>query len=299
MSYSTGAAIDAADLNSFLETTRRVYATGTGNRGYGQTAVSQANVAVGSPILASHWSSLATMISTCATHQGTSVTLPSPTAGTTIAFASGLSSAVTAIDTNRLTAAPGGMTLTTAARTITRATPWGSGANSNINCTARATWASEDAMRHFFNTGGQIRVRLAQGTVATTQDTAWATIFSGIGTISISHNSTTRSGTLGTVPGATTGFYQLVTTDTLLFSGSNIGTGAYSTNDVTVTAKVGNVTGTNGGNGTYMQIIVALSDDHSNAFFDTVRENTQAIFDVYKSNLPNVAAPTWTTDDSF
>lgn len=295
MPYVSGSSILANDLNSYLETVRNVYGVGTGTRGYGQSAVTQANVVTGTDtVRASHWSNLTSMITTCATQQGTSVSLPTIAAGGSVVAAAGLASAVTAIDTNRLTAAAGSMTLVSAARTITRGTTW----TSTITCTARATFASENAMRYFFNAGGQLRVRFAQGVNTTAQDAAWVSIFSGIGTIIISANGTTRSGTLGTAS-ASTGFYQLTTTPAAIFTGDNIGTGAYSTNDVTVNANVGSVTGANGGNGTFMQIAVTLADQHTNAFFDTVRENTQAIFDHNYSSYLSVAQPTWTTDVAF
>jgi hypothetical protein len=295
MAYATGSTILAADINDFLTRTRDVYGSGTGDRGYGQTTFSQAAVGTGTTILASQWSTLTNMISVCATHQGTSVTLPTFTAGGTVSVGSGLSAAVTGIENNRLIAAAGSMTLLSSATSRTQSVAW----STSISTTVNAAWASEDAARFFFNAGGEIRIRFAQTTNASTQDADWVDIFTNkVGTITLRANTSTRSGAAGTASGS--GFYQIGTTSTSIYNGTNIGGGAYVANDVLVNALVLNRTATNGGNGNTVQFTIQLNDDHANAFFDSVSGGTVVHFDVYRPTyLSAIAAPTWSLVSGF
>ena len=71
MTYSSGHIILAADVNAFITTVNNVYGVGSGDRGYGQTAISQSTLTAPAPILSSQWNNLLTMITTCGSHQGT------------------------------------------------------------------------------------------------------------------------------------------------------------------------------------------------------------------------------------
>ena len=77
-----------------------------------------------------------------------------------------------------------------------------------------------------------------QPTATTTQSQNWDAIFdTSIGTIKMGYTGTTRTGSGGT-PSTTTGFYDLGSSYATIFEGTNIGSGAYSANDVLVQAKV-------------------------------------------------------------
>ena len=54
MAYSKGDVITAATLNGFLTTMRTVYGQGTGDRGYGVTTITQADVTAASVINSAH-----------------------------------------------------------------------------------------------------------------------------------------------------------------------------------------------------------------------------------------------------
>jgi hypothetical protein len=287
MTYATGSLITAADLNSYLTTVRNIYGTGTGDRGYGQTTYSQAALTSGSRINAAHWAALTNMYNACATHQGSSSTYTAPVTGGRASILSSLAANVTAIDTNRLTAASSDMTLTSGAGSSVRSGAW----STNIWTAIDVTWGSEDAARFFFNSGGQIRVRLTQP-AGSTQDTAWSTIFTNIGTVTIGANSSSRSGTAGTF--TSTGYYQMPSTLTLMLNGADIGGGAYASNDVRISVNRLNYVGTNGGNGNGFRVQINMEDQHTGAS-DSVGTGTSALLDVYRctSTLTGITAPTF------
>lgn len=313
MTYQVGGTIQASDINSWLTTMNSVYGVGNGDRGYGQSTL-QSNVSVGNTITAAHWTNLRTTISRCATHQGTTATDLVPTnvldpGDTVYAHVSGsapnnfnFGSMVTAVDTNRLNAVSN-MSLTAAASSLTKAASW----TAATSCTVDCVFTDENHARYFFNTGGEIRVRLvATGTLSSSnaaQDIDWRDIITNkVGTFTIKARSSSRSGSAGTINnggGGSQGFYGLNTTSTTIYNGGNIGGGAYTANDVFIKANVRNVVGTNGGNGNTIRFQIDLSDDHSNAFYDQVSSGMQVVFDYYKvgtANLPvAIAGPTFST----
>ena len=71
MTYSSGGLIQATDYNNFITGSNQfntVWSTGTGNAGYGQTALSAA-ATVGSNVTASQWATLITALNKALTHQ--------------------------------------------------------------------------------------------------------------------------------------------------------------------------------------------------------------------------------------
>jgi hypothetical protein len=309
MAYVKGDTISAADFNTFLSTAQNVYGVGSGDRGYGQTGVTQSSVTQGSTINSSHWTNLRSIVAACAAHQGTSTTLlPLSTllqTGNTVfaheadaptSNAYDLNSVVAAIDTNRLTTVAGDMTLASSAHTITRASSW----STSITATFTVTWASENAARYFFNTGGELRIRLSQPT-GTAQDNDWNTVLSTkVGTITFKATSASRSGSGGTMTTAT-GFYGLAGTESTIFDGTNIGGTLYTANDVLLYATRTGFVGANGGNGTGIQFRVLLRDDHTNVNFDTVALGAACAVDVYRctTNITGVTAPSFSTTVAF
>lgn len=307
MAYQRGDLISATDFNTFLTTVNNVYGIGSGNRGYGQTAISQAAVTTGATITSAHWTALRNMVNTCATHQGTATTLLPGTAplaqGQTITAhessapsnnAFDLNTVVAAIDTNRLTASAGNMTLTAGALVATRSSAWGagSGAGSGLRWIIDSVWVSENTARYFFNSGGSIRFTTSHPNTSTTQNTNWNSILSSVvGTITFGATATSRSGSGGT-PAGSIGFYNLTDIDQTIYDGTNIGGGAYTANDVIVAARRLNFAGVNGGNGNGVRITITLQDQYSGAV-DSVAGGTNVTFDVYRATfLSGIAAPT-------
>jgi hypothetical protein len=293
MTYATGSLITAADLNNYLSTVRTIYGTGTGDRGYGQTTYSQAAVSAGGTINAAHWAALTNMYNACATHQGSGSTYTAPATTGRASILSSLASNITAIDTNRLTAATSDMTLASSAGSSVRSGSWGT----NISTVVDVTWTNEDSARFFFNSGGQIRIRMSQP-AGTGQDTVWSTIFSSVGTITIGANTSSRSGTAGTL--TSYGYYQMPSAQSIMVNGTDVGTGAYATNDMLVYVNRLNYVGTNGGNGSGFRIQINLQDQHTGGA-DTVGTGTSALFDVYRctSTLTGIAAPTFAVNQAW
>ncbi len=317
MSYAQGQNIAAADYNGFAggvaitsafassaAATQKIAAllgVGYGDRGYGQSTPSLPVRVAGDSVAASDWANLRTAIATLASHQGTATSQLPPSgdfvaganvkaettaATTTYDFATMIAN----VDSNRFNTNSGAsMTLTANALTISRASGWGSG-SASITCTANATFASEDAARHFFNSGGEIRFALSHPT-GSTQDNNWNAALAGVGTVAFKAHSTTRSGSNGTP--AAIGYYELTTSAQTILSGA-IGTGAYSTNSISVTAAATSIAGSNGAKGFQIQFVITLSDSHTNAWTDTCSAGTAAVFSHLKATavLSGIASPT-------
>lgn len=252
------------------------------------------------PVSASDWLNLRNVIASCASHQGTATTLLPPAsdfvAGASIKAEASATTAydfatmIANVDSNRFNTNSGAsMTLTANALTISRASTWGAG-SAGITCTANATFASEDAARYFFNSGGEIRFALSHPT-GSTQDNNWNAALAAVGTVAFKAHSTTRSGTAGTP--AAIGYYELTTSAQTILSGA-IGSGAYSTNSITVTAAATSITGANGAKGFQIQFVITLSDSHTNAWTDVCAAGTAAVFSHLKATavLSGIASPT-------
>ena len=159
MSYAQNGLIEATDFNNLVGAAvetganklNTTWSTGGTTAGYGQTAVSQ--VSGGDTVVATgQWNALVTNTASSATHQGSSITsVTAPTAGTTVTYLSAIPTNLTTIYTNRRNAASQGSTI---ADTATRASSWQNG----LTFTHTITFASGDAARWFFNSGGQIKM---------------------------------------------------------------------------------------------------------------------------------------------
>lgn len=291
MTYTTGQSAAATDLNTFLETVRNVYGTGSGDRGYGQTNPALAAVAQGASITAQNWSNLRTAIATSANHQGTSIAalMSNPEVGQTIAANEALAQIITAIDENRLTAAPSSMTLTNAAHVLTRSSPW----STSISAVVDVDFPSEDAARYFFNTGGELRLKMSHPNGTGRQDSDWRDVFDRIGVIKFAAQTSTTSGSAGSL--APLGYFDLTNTPITIFDGQNIGgsiDSAYTANDVTIAAVRRNYVGLRGGNGSGIRFTITLTDESAG---DSISAGTQVIYDLYKAtqHVIGIATPTF------
>ena len=324
MSYTQGQNIAASDYNAFAggvvitsafassaAATQKVAAllgVGYGDRGYGQTTPSLPVLVAGNAIAASDWTNLRTAISTLASHQGTAVTQLPPSsdfvaganvkaetsaATTTYDFATMIAN----VDSNRFNTNSGAsMTLTSGALAITRSSTWGGG-NSGITAVATVSFPSEDAARYFFNSGGELRFVVTHPT-GSTQDNNWNSALSSVGTVAFKSHSTTRTGTGGTP--AAVGYYELTTTDQTILSGV-IGTGAYATNSISVSARASSITGANGAKGSTIIFTITLTDSHTNSYSDICASGTAINFSHLKATavLSGISSPTFTTTTNW
>jgi hypothetical protein len=310
MAYSSTSTITAADYNSFVSTVNGVIGTGSGTKGYLQSSLS--TVSATDSITAAHWTALLAATTKAALHQGTSITIPGttdtgyPASSDTIhafdgsqtiggaSYSYNLSGAITDCDTNYQNVDAAQQTTATGQHVSTRGSAWGGEAGTaSINTDVTATFASAEAARGYFNTGGEIHLTLDQPTATTTQSTNWNTVFdTSIGTIKMGYTGTTRTGNAGT-PSTTVGFHDLTSSYATIFEGTNIGSGAYAANDVLVQAK------TASGVITFQ---VTCDDQHTPtapSAVDTVESGTNLTFGTRKSTQYAPASPSWATTESF
>lgn len=197
MSYSVGGLIQSADYNGFANTNspnvNAIWATGSSDQGYGQSSL--ATVITGSKVSVTNWTNLINTITTIASHQGTTLSTLSPAPalnGKILSFAPTLSNNINAIYNNRLSAnAQGSDTTTTITNNISS---W----VNNLTMTFTVTFVSANALRYFFNGGGQLGLSFSHPT-GPTLDALISDICSEIGTVwlsSTTSGSVTLSGTL-------------------------------------------------------------------------------------------------------
>lgn len=265
MTYSSGGLIQATDFNNIVGGSagtqgggtqlNPIWATGSGNYGYGQTAVS--NVSVGGTVAATNWASLINTLNSARTHQsGSGSGLSAPTAGTTVTYLSTLTSAVSTAATNRLTYASSGTNTATTTKTITLNAGAGTAAFSSGTWTV--TFASVDQARYFFNAGGRLIV--AYSSFTNTGGTSRGTSIQTLAQTNFSSkqmNAATygaRAGTGGTVNTdlTTGGFYGLTTGNTVF---SQITSTSYYTGDyIQAYASTNGTAGSYGGNGNVLSV---------------------------------------------
>lgn len=320
MSYAKQALIDANDYNSLAGITGAaapsaaaatriagyLWGVGFGDRGYGQTAPALSNVSAGN-IIAS-WANFQQILANLVSWQNTSTTLlPAASqfaSGADIeAFPTGQTPSVVdllqLLDTNRLNYQIANMTLTNNAASSTRATSWGGGSTS-ITCEFTVSFASEDAARFFFNTGGEIRIALAHNNTTTSQNTAWRDILLNSNFAFRANTSARISGPHGT--GTSVGYYQLTTAYQTIINGTGIFVSPYASNSFLLEARASTIVGLNGARGSILQFRVTLTDGYTSAFGDSVASGTSAVLSHFRagaglSTLP--AAPTCSTLTNF
>ena len=258
MTYTSGSLIEATDYNGFISTNAAnvngVWSTGSGDRGWGETAVS--TVSSSSIISATEWATLVNRISSMASQTGTTITSrTAPVAGNTIQILANVNTDLTNITTNRGNAVAVGTQFTgwtgTSAKTGTT-----SGVNSTIVFTHTVTFASANAARYFFNAGGQIKWQVGKSSTGNLGDAEWNDLAGTLcGSIFItgrvnnqtaniagtSYTGTTKSGGTGT-PNTiltTTGWYQLTTSNQVVYK-QFADTAPYTNNYIQLEAKTGN-----------------------------------------------------------
>ena len=230
MTYTAGGLIQAADYNGFANDSANnvgnIWSTGSGDKGYGQTAIS--NVAVGGTVTATQWATLVNNIAAIANHQGTTITArTAPVTGNTITILNNVATDINSITGSRGNAVASGTEVGTFSGTTSKTTATGSGTTAwTITFTHTVTFASAAATRYFFNAGGLIRLQYGKSSTGTDHDPDWNTLAGECGGIFFSgrvngttntiagqaYTGTTRIGGTGgtqTTLATTTGYYNL------------------------------------------------------------------------------------------
>lgn len=288
-----GSATDSANVNN-------IWGTGSGDRGYGQTTTVSA-VSAGSNVTATQWSTLLSRITTIGSHQGTSLTaMTSPSAGDEIAIIGAISSNITSLHTNRLSAAGNGATASTNLDST------GNWSVSNIQ-EVTVTFDSADEARYYFNAGGNIQID--PQILSYTDDAkarSWNALSQMTGNLVFTAQGSSRSGgadsitvteahTSSEVTLATTiGYYDLTTSyQTLLqrdltTSGSPYISGG--ANNIKIEAKSNGTQGSNSDTGTVITFKISCLDASTDQTYDKAEYDPVDIMDgtfrVVLSNVP-------------
>jgi hypothetical protein len=280
MTYSVGGLIEATDYNGFVSTgannVNAIWSTGSGDRGYGQTTIS--NVAVGGTVTATQWATLVNNLAAMGSHQGTTITSrTAPVAGNVIAILNNISTDINALTGSRGNAVASGTTIGTFTGSVSKTTATGSGQSAwTITFTQTVTFASADAARYFFNAGGIVRLLYGKTSTGTDHDPDWNTLAGQTGSINFTGrvNSTTNtiagqaytgttrlsgSGGTQTTLTTTTGFYNLTpgAAATTIFQLNNA-TAPYTPEFIRTTVAL------NAG-GTVLTFVTTWSDDGTGA----------------------------------
>lgn len=261
-SYYIGGKIRAIDYNEFVNDINEIVGTGAGTSGYGMNNLVVSPITPGTKVKASHWDALLTSIIGAATHQGTTVSIPTSTAdpsfpapGRLIELLPDLENDILNVRSNKLNYDISNMDINS--NTISSSKAYvapGSGTpnwQGTVYYEFKVLFTSSDEARHFFNTGGEVRIdpTLTNYDVSNAQSLDWSTLLTDIGYVKFGINSTVSSNTVGT-PGV--GFVDLTTTYQLVYTKG--GTGDYSGNQINVQAKL---------NGTDIDIRVSFDDAHA------------------------------------
>ena len=251
MAYNQLGLIQAYDYNNLVGTAipsitanqiNTVWAIGTGDAGYGQTAIS--GVGVGGTVTATNWSTLITTLNNTLAHQSGATAIALPTVGQTIAYLNSVYNGVTTAYTNRVTAKTYGTTATglpyAAAFTETNIPD-----AATFTVTRTVTFETAEKARYFFNCGGYLNFVTISATNnnSTSRSGDLVTMLqNNMGTISnfAADSSAGKSGTTGSTSGLINrtdfGYYQTNTTNTKIYYQLS-GTSGYANDYVQMEVK--------------------------------------------------------------
>lgn len=273
MTYTVGGLIQAADYNGFANDSANnvgnIWSTGSTDKGYGQTAIS--NVSVAGTVTATQWATLVNNLANLGSHQGTAITArTAPVAGNTITILNAVATDINTLTGSRGNAAASGTEYGIFTGTTSKTTATGSGqAAWTITFTHTVTFASANALRYFFNAGGIVRIKYGKSSTGTDADPDWNNLAGQCGSINLTgrvnsasqtiaaqaYTGTTRLGGTGgtqTTLATTTGWYNLTGSPTTIFQ-LNDAVSPYSTNFIRTQATATS--------STVLTLVTVWSDD--------------------------------------
>ena len=246
MTYASGSQILAADYNTFAGNTtaglNRVWSTGAGDAGWGQTDI--ATVSTSGIVTATNWATLVNNLATSGTQTSTTLTSrTAPVTGNVIAALTNVQTDITSVTTNRGNAAASGTEYGTFTGAVSKTTATGTGGGGynswTITFTQTVTFPTADQARYFWNAGGIVRLKYGKTSTGTGQgDTIWNAFVPLVGTINVTgrvngatqtiaaqaYTGTTRLGGTGgtqTTLATTTGWYNLTASPATIFQLNN------------------------------------------------------------------------------
>lgn len=198
---AVGDPITAARYNIIQSTVSNVLSTGSGDSGYGQ-ALQSSQVAQNQLIEDDHMNTLRLDIRKAYLHQNNSYptltvvsTADTVTDNTLNNSYATFETLATNINTNRNTISASRLTTGSTASSYVRTTTWNATRVGNFT----VTFASTNAARHFFNSGGAVQIDMSV-TAGTVKNDDWNTMFiTNMGTLTFANLASSRSGAGGTL----------------------------------------------------------------------------------------------------
>tara|TARA_R110000851_G_scaffold72775_3_gene161049 strand:- start:588 stop:1559 length:972 start_codon:yes stop_codon:yes gene_type:complete len=259
MAYSAGDTILDDEYNNFVNSSSSPFGynhfagTGSANYGLGQSAI--ATVSAGGTINASSWNTLFTGMTNIANHTNDTMTSRSAVSGgDAIAIKAAVATDLATLAASIAAGSPNATATSDADQgTSTNSGTW----RSSSTIERSVTFASANAMRHFFNAGGSIRIDPGiSGTTVGAKDSAYSSLTGAVGHLSLRAHTTTIAGDGGETRASfdtSNGFFDLGTSYTSKVKyGSTDYTSNYSSNFIEISAKLNNAA--SGGSATVLTI---------------------------------------------
>ena len=266
MAYEAGGLISAADYNTLINGGNKfntTWSVGTGDAGYGQTAVTTKTA--GDTVSATEWASIINKLNIVRTHQtGAGTGVAAVVSGDIVAYQLGVDDGIDLAYTNRLTFNAQGSTSTDAG---TSHNPVDADGIATFTYTRTATFASADQARYFFNNGGELNVVLTAGanTGGTGRGAQTLSLITALGGIAdfraATNGGRTGTGETETTNNLTIGYYDLTTSDQVISRVDESGAAyaPYTADWISVAVKSNGVQGANGDVGTIVTWTITIT----------------------------------------
>ena len=233
---AVGDPITAARYNIIQSTVANVLSTGSGDSGYGQ-ALQSNQVAQNQLIEDDHMNTLRLDIRKAYLHQNNSYptltvvsTADTVTDNTLNNSYATFETLATNINTNRNTISASRLTTGSTASSYVRTTTWNATRVGNFT----VTFASTNAARHFFNSGGAVQIDMSV-TAGTVKNDDWNTMFiTNMGTLTFANLASSRSGAGGTST-SSVAYTTLTTSYQTVYS--SVGSGVYTASNFDIQVR--------------------------------------------------------------
>ena len=233
---AVGDPITAARYNIIQSTVANVLSTGSGDSGYGQ-ALQSNQVAQNQLIEDDHMNTLRLDIRKAYLHQNNSYptltvvsTADTVTDNTLNNSYATFETLATNINTNRNTISASRLTTGSTASSYVRTTTWNATRVGNFT----VTFASTNAARHFFNSGGAVQIDMSV-TAGTVKNDDWNTMFiTNMGTLTFANLASSRSGAGGTLT-SSVAYTTLTTSYQTVYS--SVGGGVYTASNFNIQVR--------------------------------------------------------------
>ncbi len=245
-SYYIGGKIRSSDFNGFIGNINDIVGIGNGDSGYGQDHLVMEELSSTQKIRASHWNKLLNAIHVAADHQGTTVSVPEstsdplfPSANKIIQLIPTLTADIASVVANKLNYDLAQVAIETnkISSSKTYVNPSSGIPNwvGTVYYEFATNFSNDNHRRHFFNTGGEIRIGCDLAPSGVDQQSLdWESLLNSVATIKMNVNTTVSSASVGT-PGI--GFNSLTTAYQKVYTKG--GTSSYySSNQLNVYAKL-------------------------------------------------------------